>query len=483
MAVEGRLKANAVGMWDAVIFGLASSGPAVTVAGSLAAMVAVAAYGGVVPVFLCFIPMVGIAIGYQRLNLWNQDCGTTYAWVAKAINPYAGFLAGWLIIAAYTLGTLSLTLPGGSYLLTLFDPRLASNTVAVAVTGSILNVGVTLLAAYGIQLAAKFQWVLAAFEYVVLLGFAVAAIWFVAHGGPGSVPFSMHAFSLSAMGGMKGLLSGLLVAVFFYAGWDSSMYVNEETQNKETAPGKAAISSVVILLFLYAIVLFAFQGVVSGKTMQADAANILSVIATRITHGGWLPILMSVVVLTSTIASLQAAVISAARLGVSMGRDRVLPRGLAAIHPRIESPWAATWFFSGLNLVFLWASVLIGSVGAALGDIVSSLGVMFSLFYALTAAAALWYYRRALTQSLKTFLFGGVLPFVGGGFLLWAVVMSVATGALTPAVLAGGLGTLAAGVVAVMISRWAGNAPFFHMRREAYAAPEPPPPVSSTGGP
>ncbi|MFX6949663.1 hypothetical protein ABTH81_21530, partial [Acinetobacter baumannii] len=47
---------------DAIILGLSSSGPAQTLAVSLAGMVAACRYGGVVPVLVCFIPMLGIAV-------------------------------------------------------------------------------------------------------------------------------------------------------------------------------------------------------------------------------------------------------------------------------------------------------------------------------------------------------------------------------------------------------------------------------------
>ena len=44
---------------------------------SLAAMVAACGYGGVLPVLICFVPMLGIAVGYQRLNRWDPSAGAT----------------------------------------------------------------------------------------------------------------------------------------------------------------------------------------------------------------------------------------------------------------------------------------------------------------------------------------------------------------------------------------------------------------------
>ena len=45
-----------VGLGDAIVMGLSSSGPAQTLAVSLAGLVAVSGYGGAVPILICFVP-------------------------------------------------------------------------------------------------------------------------------------------------------------------------------------------------------------------------------------------------------------------------------------------------------------------------------------------------------------------------------------------------------------------------------------------
>ena len=108
-----RNRSDRIGLGDAIIMGLSSSGPSQTLAVSLAALVAVSGYSGVVPLLICFVPMIGIAIAYQRLNRWDQSSGATYTWVARVFNPYLGFLSGWMILLYYTLGTTTLTIPAG----------------------------------------------------------------------------------------------------------------------------------------------------------------------------------------------------------------------------------------------------------------------------------------------------------------------------------------------------------------------------------
>ncbi|PZS39164.1 MAG: hypothetical protein DLM62_09755, partial [Pseudonocardiales bacterium] len=95
-----RLEPNAIGVAQDTVIGMASSAPAATVGLSLAALAAATAYGSGPILILTAIPMLIIANAYRRLNMWNANCGASFEWVGRAINPYLGFLTGWLMIAA-----------------------------------------------------------------------------------------------------------------------------------------------------------------------------------------------------------------------------------------------------------------------------------------------------------------------------------------------------------------------------------------------
>jgi hypothetical protein len=78
------LRANAIDLKDAVIVGMASSGPTASIALTLAAIVGVSNYGGPVAIFIRGLPMFGIALAYRRLNRWQVDCGASYTWIGRA---------------------------------------------------------------------------------------------------------------------------------------------------------------------------------------------------------------------------------------------------------------------------------------------------------------------------------------------------------------------------------------------------------------
>jgi amino acid transporter len=450
---------NRVGLGDAIIMGLSSSGPAQTLAVSLAGLVAVSGYGGVIPILICFVPMVGIAIAYQRLNRWDQSSGATYTWVAKVFHPYLGFLSGWMILLYYTLGTTTLTIPAGVYTLDLLAPSLVDNHWSIFLVGTLWNLLITVLAIAGLKVVARFEWVIVVFQYAVLLIVAAVAVAALLHGAA-AVRFSWAWFSWAGLGGMKGLMGGLLIACFMYSGWDASIYVNEETIDRANNPGKAALASVVMLALVYSLVTFAFQSVLSPSEMQAHAGNVLSAVSARLMHKPW-DSLMALVVLTGTLATLQAAVVSAARVGLAMSRDSVMPKFFQRRSAGSESPWAATLTMSAINLLLLALALGTSTIAAALTNAASSLGLISIVFYGITAAAALWQQRTTLASSAGNLILGGALPLIGVAFSVWVLVESLSTGAVTTTVMLYGLGSIFAGAVVALFLHRVMGASFF----------------------
>ena len=429
MAPDNHLKANALSLGDAIVLGLASSAPAQTIAVALPALVAAVGYAGLLPIACAFVPMLGIALAYQRLNRWEQSAGATYTWVSKALHPYLGFVAGWMILLYYTLGTTSTTVPAGTYTLQLIAPDMANNKLAAVAVGGLWNLTVTFLLLAGIEFAARFQRVLAVFEYLVLFFFAILGVRALVS-GHAAVPVTRAWFSVSGAGGVKGFVAGILIAVFMYSGWDAAIYVNEETKDKEANPGRAALSSVVILLFVYALITFAYQGIVSRSALQNSAGNALAVIAQRLMPGPS-SLLLSLVVLLGTVACLQVAIVSSSRLGFAMAKDRVMPPFFRIVHPRTGSPWAVTLFMGGINLIFLMLTAFeAGGTREVLSNIASALGIIASLFYALTAIAAVWQYRAVLLRT-SAILFSEACGRRSGQLLSAIVVEAVLTRAVS----------------------------------------------------
>ena len=67
------------------------------------------------------------------------------------------------------------------------------------------------------------------------------------------MPFTRGWLSLSGIDGNGDTVSGFLVAVFVYGGWDGTLYVNEEIKHARVNPGRAAVIAVALLAVIYTL--------------------------------------------------------------------------------------------------------------------------------------------------------------------------------------------------------------------------------------
>src|SRR5947207_13358569 len=195
-----RLLPNAIGVAQDTVIGMASSAPAATIGLTLADLAAATAYGSGPVLILTAIPMLIIANAYRRCNMWNANCGASFEWVGRAINPYLGFLTGWLMVAAYIIGTVAEVLLLGPSVLAVFGST-STTTAAYIAIGCATGLIMLVIAVIGIKITARVQVSMALVEYLILIGLAIAGlVWVLGHHA-GSVPFTKGWFSLSGING------------------------------------------------------------------------------------------------------------------------------------------------------------------------------------------------------------------------------------------------------------------------------------------
>src|SRR6266567_1865582 len=286
-APGAKLEPDAIGAAQDTIIGMASSAPAATVGLSLAALAAATAYGSGPILILTAIPMLIIANAYRRLNLWKANTGASFEWVGRAINPYLGFLTGWLMIAAYIIGTVAEVLLLGPSVLAVFGST-SNNTAAYIAIGCATGLIMLAIAVAGIKITARVQVSMALVEYLILIGLAVAGlVWVLSHHA-GSVSFSHGWLSINGIGAKGDAVSGFLAAVFVYGGWDGTLYVNEEVKHRRVNPGRAAILAVALLAIIYTLAQVGFQGVLSpSKLAEADNKGTALVTVAQVLGGGF----------------------------------------------------------------------------------------------------------------------------------------------------------------------------------------------------
>ncbi|HEX5189896.1 MAG TPA: APC family permease [Streptosporangiaceae bacterium] len=462
-----RLEPDAIGVAQDTVIGMASSAPAATVGLSLLTLVTATGYGAGPILLLTAIPMLIIANAYRRLNLWNANCGATFEWVGRAINPYLGYLTGWLMVAAYIIGTVAEVLLLGPSVLAVFGST-SNDTNAYIVIGIAVGIVMLVIAIVGIRITARTQVGMALVEYLILIGLAIAAlIWVFGH-HPHSVPPTSGWLNPSGVAGLGGTASaGFLAAVFVYGGWDGTLYVNEEVKHRRVNPGRAAIIAVVLLAVIYTLAQVGFQGVLSPHQLSvtSDNGTTLVAVAQKIGGGFWAKA-MALSIALSVIATTGTGIVLGSRLVYGMASYRALPGFLSNVSRRFATPVYASIGVGVLIMVFSTVYYLTTStVQNAFYDVIDVTGFLFSIFYIMTALAAMVYYRRRIFRGVGDFITIGLLPLGAAVFLGWVLVQSMRG---VPAVQNWSLvAIIAVGLVLMAIARFAFRSPFFHIRRES----------------
>ena len=463
-APPARLEPNAIGVAQDTVIGMASSAPAATVGLSVAALAAATAYGGGPILILTAIPMLVIANAYRRLNMWNANCGASFEWVGRAINPYLGFLTGWLMIAAYVIGTVAEVLLLGPSVLAVFGSS-STNTWAFVGIGVAVGVVMLVIAVVGIRFTARTQVGMALVEYLILVGLAVAGLVYVL-AGHGGVAITKAWLSPSGIGGHGSAAAGFLVAVFVYGGWDGTLYVNEEVKHRRTNPGRAAILAVALLAIIYTISQVGFQGVLSPRQLAqtSESGTTLVAVAQHLGGNGWAKA-MALSIALSVIATTGTGIVLGSRIVYGMASYRALPEFLSNVSRRYSTPAAASILVGLLIIALSTIYYVATSVQNAFFDVINVTGLLFSIFYILTALAMITYYRRRVLASAWDFLILGLLPLGAAVFLGWVFVKSLAKAPVTERWSL--IGIVALGIVLMFSARYILQSTFFSIERES----------------
>ncbi|MFJ3206868.1 APC family permease [Streptomyces flaveolus] len=403
---------RSLGVVDGVALAASSTAATTSIAIGMGTVASVVGLQAPALLLLAVLPVLGIALAYARLNRSEPNCGNGYVWVGTSLSPWLGFLTGWvtvvgsIVFCAYTsavMGSVLLILANRTGVHTLagvaLDPTSTGISTAV---GLVVLLVLAVLTVTGTRVATRFQFGLLVFEYVVLLALCG---WAVVTGD--------HAFSLSwfdpfAISDGTAFAQGMVLAVFFFWGWDAAFSVTEETRS----PGDSARGGLIALFAMLGLFLFAsvaFQREMSLAELIHNGPQALPYLGEKLAAEPWatLPV---IALLFSAVASVQASLIPMARGLLAMGRDRTMGPVWTRVHPRYGTPAAGTVVLVAIAAVTAVLAVAIPKLSDMLLAAVSAIGLVVALYYGLTALACAVRFRSALREGPREALLAVGVP-------------------------------------------------------------------------
>jgi amino acid transporter len=415
----GQLSSGVLGTSDIVFMVMAAAAPMGVVVMLMPMAFAFGNGGGVPGTYLGAIAaLLLFAIGYVRIIPFVQNAGAFYAYIAAGVGRTWGLAAAY--IAAFSYFALSAsTLAAMSYFCELFFERYTGLKLhwSVWALGALLLV--FWLSYHRITLAAKVLGFALAAEVALILLLDCAI---VAHTG-------WQRLDLGAFTPERVIAPGLGVAAIYafngVLGVEGTAIYQEEARRREVTVPRATYIAVVLVGLFYVFTAWCLTMAVGADRISTVAKSDLGVfvIDQTLAHlGTWGADAVSLLVLTSAFAAGLGLFNNSARYLYALGRDGVLPRALAQVHPRHRSPHIAALVLTTAIVIVFVLAVLAGldpltNVSTALVG-VGSVGLMALL--AITALTIpIFFARRRMFGFAVT-----VAPVVGGLVIAAATVLA-----------------------------------------------------------
>jgi amino acid transporter len=425
------LRSGIIGLLGSTVLGVVQTAPAYSIAVTLGFLVAAVGLQSPAALLLGFVPIFCMTVAEREFVAREPDAGTVFVWVGKSLGPRLGWIASWALLAATFIALANLANITGRYLFLLIGANGAASTQwATILVGCLWLAVCVYLGIRGLEVSSRTQILLLALGLAVLALFTGVAVVKLIAGTAGSqsIGFSLDWLNPGSIPGSGALSSGLLLAIFFYWGWDGPAAVVEESRGGTHTPRLALALSAAALLGCYviiAIVMQAYAGVGThgiGLANTNNSGDVLAVVGDKVLGTG-LGRLMKLAVMLSAAAALTASVVPTARSMLSMGTYRALPEPFARVNPKSGSPMVSTIVVGVASAGVLVVLAIISN--NVLGDSISAIVLMIAFYYTLLGLGCLWYFRHELLRSSGDFVAKGILPAIGTVILGWAFVRNL----------------------------------------------------------
>ncbi|WP_162465097.1 MULTISPECIES: APC family permease [unclassified Mycolicibacterium] len=369
---------------------------------------------------MCGLITALFSFGFLALVRQVPRPGAFYAYISAGLGKRVGLGSGALTLVMYVISLGSFMIFGGISLSSLLQRGLGITAPWWACV-----IAMTLVVGFcsyrGIDFNVRVLGCIVTVEVAIILLFDLAALRFGLHTHLPTQPFTWNAFHSGS------IAVAALFAIAFFIGFESTAIYREEVKNpSRTIPLATYIVTAVIAIF-YAVAAYCLISVLGADTVvsatAADPSGSFTVAFSRVL-GHSLAQIVSVLVVTSVLASQLASTNGITRYVYSFGVDRVLPRGLGAVHDRHGSPHRAAVAATVLTAAVVLAVALSGMDAQVAYGVFSGVAVYgFEVLMLLVSLAVIVYFirHRGTGESLWSTL---IAPLLSIGAFGWLLIVS-----------------------------------------------------------
>jgi APA family basic amino acid/polyamine antiporter len=270
------------------------------------------------------------ALSVAELSAAMPEAGGQYVYLSRAYGPAWGFLYGWaafVLINPASIAAISVAF--ATYLS--FFTSLSETGVLIAAVSS--TVCLTSLNCLGLKPGAWTQNILTLLKIGALLLLPFFSVILPGGTAGNLLPVLPGTFPPDYIGSIA---LALIAVLWAYDGWIEITYIAGEVKNPQRTLPMSIVSSMVIVILLYALVALACVYVIGVPAMAASelvASDVATVLLGPVGAA-----CVAGAIMVSTLGSNNGIVFTAARIPYAMARKNLLPLSFAKVHPRFRTP-------------------------------------------------------------------------------------------------------------------------------------------------
>ncbi|MFQ5663460.1 MAG: APC family permease [Terriglobia bacterium] len=398
------------------------------------------------------------ALSYAELGAALPQAGGEYVFLRRAYGPLWGFLYGWEQFVIGKTGSIATIATAFAVFLGYFFGAVQQEMLRVplgvatwSLSGAQLVslaaiIGLTVINYLGIIVGGAVQTIFTALKVAAIL--ALVALGFAVGQGDWS-NFSPWVAAPRGVATLSAFGVALLSAFWAYDGWNNLTMVGGEVRDPERTIPRALIFGVLgvgVIYMLANAVYFYGLPLEAVKASEGVAQEVA-----RGFFGGWGGAAMTVGILISTFATLNAAILSGARVPYAMARDRLFFRHMAEVEPVHHTPAKALLLQCVISCVLILIFGLYRNPLQAFEGLLTYTIFGLWIFYGMTTAS-LFVLRRKEPHLPRPYRTLGY-PWVPGIFVVMAAVICLNTVLNKPKEAGLGLLFLAAGLPFYLVWR------------------------------
>ena len=275
---------------------------------------------------LCAVAMAFVVMCFAEAGGRVSLTGGVYAYVERAFGPFAGFFIGWMVWVTGTIATAAVaTIFADSWLRMTpsASPLPWRMVILVAVFAVVATINVL-----GVKFGARLNIASTILKLTPLAALIVLGL------------FNLDSANLrvAEAPAVSDIARASIVLLFVFAGIESALVPSGEVVDPARTVPRAVFIALAVCTVFYMLVHIVAQGVL-GASLSGRAAPLADVAERIVGPRG--AIAMGVAFVLSTFGYLCGMILALPRALCAFARDGMLPRALAAVHPRYHTPWIA----------------------------------------------------------------------------------------------------------------------------------------------